>query len=409
MSPRCCVWIGGSSGLTRSYLDYVANSTDHAATNWIFLGHQNDAPRWLQTHTFLSYDLLRSPQDQWPAVLAALQSSCPEKWKDNGDNASFELCLVVGVRPPLLSYRTHRQSDGFNQLLVQGLEHLVEQLLRATTGTTRIIHISSVAAVNHLQAQCFLACDQDEVCPVHRHQNLSVTATIFQSHLHHLPAPYDRFKRACEILLDTLANGGSLVHLRLSAIFSNDESCIQCNALALQDICYCQGLTVPIDCNSSYNVAVALQQILSTPLQPTVRYYYYTRPASLGLRCRIPYGYYLNAYRHSYRTSQSSWTDSFRIPVVVTRAFVAVVHYLTKWIYWVPYIQSVDYLLQVSQYEHSFDCSPIVHDYPAIPGLEEGMEACFVRRRKLLPSYRFDFARYLHDLFVRPTETRKQR
>jgi hypothetical protein len=49
-------------------------------------------------------------------------------------------------------------------------------------------------------------------------------------------------------------------------------------------------------------------------------------------------------------------------------------------------LESIDYLLQVTLEEHTFDMTETVRDFPGILSVEESMEDCFRRRRKLLAS-----------------------
>jgi hypothetical protein len=192
-----------------------------------------------------------------------------------------------------------------------------------------------------------------------------------------LEAPYDRFKRACEEVIERLTIVPT-TNLRLSAIFSDDPRCIQCQALEIQSRI---GSYLPqcIDCNSSRNVAAAIRLILvqQEQKQQLASYYYYTRPAQYLQP--IPYGQYLVHYRRAYELWWYIW-----IPVWLVRAFVEAVHWITSWLQ-LPYLESVDYLLQVSYREHSFDCSDFVRDFPEIVNQEETIEACF-RRRKIFLS-----------------------
>ena len=49
-----------------------------------------------------------------------------------------------------------------------------------------------------------------------------------------------------------------------------------------------------------------------------------------------------------------------------------------------PYLESMDYLLQVTLNEHSFDMRETIRDFPMILDAEENMETCFRRRQRAL-------------------------
>ena len=49
-----------------------------------------------------------------------------------------------------------------------------------------------------------------------------------------------------------------------------------------------------------------------------------------------------------------------------------------------PFLESIDYLLQVTLDEHTFDMRETVKDFPMIRQAEESMDVCFRRRRAQL-------------------------
>jgi hypothetical protein len=250
-----------------------------------------------------------------------------------------------------------------------------------------VIHISSVAAVHHvIPHQMKRESDPDPAS-------------------HELHNPYDRFKRASEELvervvqkcnndydinsIDKSSDGipcWTYTNLRLGAIFSDDPNCIQCSALALQARVGSY-LTVPIDCNSSRNVACLLHVILKSCLPPQEKsciayslrpFYYYTRPTLY--QQPVPYGQFLVDYRRAHDIYWAIW-----IPVVMVQVFVKVFHVLSRYTgQWVPFVESVDYLLQVTVHEHSFDLTAISTDFPQLSQHEETIYECFRRRRQLL-------------------------
>ena len=104
--------------------------------------------------------------------------------------------------------------------------------------------------------------------------------------------------------------------------------------------------------------------------------YYYTRP--LLLQKPVPYGEYLVAFRKAHGlSSYAVWMPSWSV-----RMIVHLFHVVTNLFGgFVPYLQSVDYLLQVTTTEHSFDCSAVATDFGRSIE-EESILACFERRRR---------------------------
>ena len=271
--------------------------------------------------------------------------------------------VVISVRPPLVTALSTAEMDAYCVQLVQGLNVFLQALLAHNKKIQSILHISSVAAVNHLQAQ-HLVGTNDEPFP-------SSDA---------LEAPYDRFKRACEEVVEQLAATVSTVSLRLSAIFSDDPGCIQCQALGIQSRV---GSYLPrcIDCNSSRNVAAAVRLILASQQEKAqlASYYYYTRPVRQYPQ-PLSYGEYLSEYRRALDLWWYVW-----IPVWIVCFFVETVHWLARRIKSrLAFLDSIDYLLQVSYRDHCFDNSAFVADFPEIVDQEETIEECFRRRQKVL-------------------------
>jgi hypothetical protein len=312
--------------------------------------------------------------------------------------------IVVGIRPRLVSQRNFVQAWDSNQQMLHGLERFLQQLLllqnrdddngQKKRRRCRLLHISSVAAIHHVQEHKLVSiCEKDPTSA-------------------ELENPYDRFKRATEELVLSLAatannsqssssSSSSLpalmvTNVRLGAIFSDDKRCIQCNALHLQSPIGCY-LTVPIDCNSSRNVACLIHLMLkSESSSETLSWrpvYYYTRPTQY--QQPVPYGSYLADYRRANNVFWAIW-----IPVWFVQGVVAFVHWLymaiivgkkssswrrllEQWLYF-DYLAHVDYLLQVTVKEHSFDLTAIQTDFPQIAQLEESIHDCFRRRRKML-------------------------
>lgn len=198
--------------------------------------------------------------------------------------------------------------------------------------------------------------------------------------------PYDRFKRRSEEILDDLVVSSQqqypthcclrVTHVRLGAFFADDPYCIQCNALALQAHV---GFNLPtrIDCNSARNVAVLLRAMLDQPPVQAIRYFYYTRPLSFS--SPIPYAAFVVAYRRAYDISIDLW-----LPLIVLNWIIQSIHAWSEFWPFLPFLQSIDYLLQVTRQEHSFDVSLVGAAYPGVVAQEESMVECFRRRQYYL-------------------------
>ena len=188
--------------------------------------------------------------------------------RGDGGTASQIETLILGARAPLMSNDVAQHTAM--------LRHLGTLLDRAADhGVKRILHISSVAAVNHLRAQRGES-EEDPLPPLDEYQGQA----------------YDLYKRGCEDAITEACERRGLrhVHVRLSAVFSNDPSCIQVNAIASMARVGCY-LPVLLDCNSSRNVCVALRlllQRLEDEPERVRQVYYYTRPWGPPVPCTPP-------------------------------------------------------------------------------------------------------------------------
>lgn len=409
------LWIGGTSGLARTYFHAFVHSkdddndnddsnhppppTDKASTqktsaaaanknndidqasNWLVLGLEGTKPTWLPSETtYVACDLT--------SVTFSTKQQAKEFWIRYGHDVPGVNQIVVSVRPPLVSPFHQKALSHYVSRMLTGLEFLLEAVLASSRqqqhdhhGVQHIVHISSIAAVDHLRRQCLWSeSDPDPDCG-------------------ELDQPYDRFKRASEQMLEKLVQNQQqqphiieYTSLRLGAIFSDTPTCIQCTALALQARIG-PYMELPIDCNSARNASCLIrcilqrqpeqqrsdhrqQQLYPKTLRPI---YYYTRP--LHYPDPVPYGEYLVAYRQAH-DMRLVWS----IPPVLVRALVAAVHWWSQTVVgpWIPFLQSMDYLLQVTKDEHSFTSQAVRHDFPQLMAQEETITACFQRRRQQL-------------------------
>jgi hypothetical protein len=369
-------WIGGSSGLTRTYLNTFPTEP------WILLGRESAAPSWMYpSQQYIRCDLVELYDGSM--ALSQVLKEIDLCLENAGDCEIHE--IVIGVRPSLVSRRSHESAQIYNEKMLHSLKILLQSIILLYP-VHLMLHISSIAAVDHIPQQRLRSVNEPDPTS------------------HTLRYPYDRFKRGCEELVEDLARSTETLrrkriqytNVRLGAIFSDGPSCIQCTSLVLQ----CTTgpyLSTPIDCNSSRNVSHLFHLILSrfnhdaksfksSPqrLRPV---YYYTRCISQYPK-PVPYGEFFLAYRKAYGLA---WLPILLPLLVVKYGVVTVCHIWTELLrstlpsyLMPPFLESIDYLLQVTLHEHTFDMKETVQDFPAIVQLEETMEDCFRRRRALL-------------------------
>lgn len=365
------LWLGATSGFTRSFLNA------YRLTNWIFVGNERQPPEWMRPHlddvdsrnTYNCCDFTALEREDSDASVP-----CFLKWLHRQQNVGESRLrqIVVTVRPALVSTQTNAMAHQYGERLAQGLKLIlqstVNNIVAKSPNAITIIHLSSIAAVGHIQPHCL----RSETT-----ENDPASADLLY--------PYDRFKRKCEEDIELVSSSCNVqiqfTNIRSGAIFSADDpGCIQCQALALQAY---NGPLLPqrIDCNSSRNVASLVYLILQGTRQQHQNplklrsVYYYTRP--LHIHQPVPYGYFLQAYRQAY---QIHWY--INLPVWIIQGFVACFHGITNLLgFYVPYLESVDYLLQVTCNEHSFDMTAVQTDFPQLSILEETIKGCFQRRK----------------------------
>ena len=342
------LWLGGTSSLARTYIN------EFGSDNLILSGSKPDPPAWVDgcRRSYVALNLLTVTESE----AMSLMKDFPEI-----------SMIIVGVRPRLFAPFV---DPSLHHKMTQGLSLVIEVACKELDNLSFVLHLSSVAAVNHLQSQHYR----------------SETQPLTDLSLYRFP--YDIFKRRCEEEISEICQRNNVrnCHLRLSALFSDDPKCIQCCALDLQCRIGCY-LRVAIDCNSSVNVSRAIDlllvrsEALGNCADTSIKtMYYYTRP--LALRDPVPYGYYLQEFRRAHRLR---YTVS--IPQGVVTCFVSLFHWVASWncYFGLPYLDSADYLLQVASREHSFDCTLFAEDFPEIH--EESIHECFVRRNVVLKSY----------------------
>mmetsp|Transcript_9391 Transcript_9391/g.13350 ORF Transcript_9391/g.13350 Transcript_9391/m.13350 type:complete len:353 (+) Transcript_9391:129-1187(+) len=347
------LWIGGSSGLAKTYIYQNGYHQNGDSCPLILAGLEANAPEWIE------HEQIRNEWMQIDMRSAFSASSILDKTPRKIET------IILGIRAPLVHGGgvSFSSSNNHHEELLVGVEALIKTAI--AKGVKHILHISSVAAADHLRVQRQVT-ENDPLPPLESYK-----------------AGYDIFKRKSEDIISNICHNNNMMnycHLRVSAIFSDDVGCIQCNALLLQSRLGSY-LTTPIDCNSGRNISAAVRLVLKrwkeSPERNIQSIYYYTRPTLHP----VPYGDHLVDYRAAYNIHYAIW-----IPVWIVEAFVGLVHVLVShtWLRYVPFMVSIDYLLQVSSREHSFSNKRFRDDFPDIVNHEETIYDAFIRRRKIL-------------------------
>ena len=504
------LWIGGSSGLAQTYFNTFAkrgtvisgrrnhhrqrgragvggpNRDDEAAEDdesWILLGCERTLPDWILQlqqqqqdpghcnyhYIYCDFHQLEDSDLQrvWDDIHLTVRRSSSHSHSTTIDS------VVIGIRPPLVTYRTNSDAFRYNNSVVDGLHRFLQSLLSpppsllsqdaATTNIRLVVHISSIAAIDHIATQHLRSIRRnsngarDVTTPTKNNPNNSNNSNRVQKPQPQQPQPddpsytelqypYDRFKRQCEMMIEQLVqeinrNNHNInqnhhddhhtilyTSLRLGAIFSDSPHCIQCSALWLQYLFGGPYLSTPIDCNSSYNVSQLIHEILlsfapvttsttaattttsntTTTIKSLRPVYYYTRCVS-QYPYPVPYGEHFLSYRNVHGTPIGSSILPILVPqILIEYGVVRLLHVITLFLQWVqshcrrmtmwfsslssssspwsmvpPYLESMDYLLQVTVREHTFDMTETIADFPNVLRVEETVDECFRRRRRL--------------------------
>ena len=291
-----------------------------------------------------------------------------------------------------------------------------------------VLHISSVAVMDHTKCQLMLNEDHALPAPTQIEKNNTTNNNNNNNNSSCYSSPYDLMKRQTEDVITSTCKelGLKYVHLRISGVFSNEvpqdtdtdndtsssssssssSSCIQMSAIRIQSYvgCYIQ---TPLDMNTSRNVCHAMRLILDrldkSPLSSSSSssssssqfgnvVYFYTRPT---IRPR-PYGDNLV----SYRSAHNIWY-AIDVPDWFARIFLWTIIHVFRILasvggggsgrgrgrgsYYYLKLQdilgNVSYLLTVSMVEHTFDNSRVRSDFPELNSLEENITEGFIRIR----------------------------
>lgn len=344
-SPTTTLWIGGTSGLAQTFYHVYPE----AFSDMIITGMEQECPDALagvvKGYFWLNLSDPVSVQD----MVGRLKQEQSDLLKVD--------TLILSIRPPLITHCNHKQTW---QYLCKPMLDGLWTLLPHFKSVQRILHISSIAAIHHL------------------HSHVMVSAEATQPNSADLPYPYDRFKRACEEAVDHFSSSVTtlnkvnvhVTHLRLGAIFADNPNCIQCSALTLQTLVG-PLLSQKIDTNTCRNVARAMRALLqSNDMEVWKPIIYYTRCTPLP----VSYGSYLEAYRTAYDVRYYVNMPEWAVHLFIT-AFHVMAQYFGRWL---PYVESIDYLLQVILQEHTF-----VNNI-AVEFEQESILDGFRQRRRLL-------------------------
>ena len=393
------IWVGGTSALAQTYVEEILRCPDRdnaKKMQWnrrFVLASPNarNTKGSLGCISYLPLDLTK--RDSIEAFFDKLVGDRKYLFGSQDSNAAIRVTILFGARSSLV---TGSRDEHFS--LVQHLPYFLGQASQRFAShdgkilLVGVLHISSVAVMNHTQAQSLLT--EDAPLP----------------ELDSYASAYDVTKRMAEEKL-TLAcqklNIPSCVHLRISGIFSNEippTVCIQMAAIRIQ--AYLGSiLQTPLDMNTSYNVCHVIQLILdrmedksrnddSNQYSPGLHHtYFYTRP-TIDPK---PYGNNLVAYRSAHHI-----VYAIDVPDWCARIFMWALVYLFRgaarslvvmqgetnkkrhrWLDFVcEVLLNLSYLLTVSLVEHTFDNSRIRSDFPELNALEESIHEGFVRIRK---------------------------
>ena len=112
------LWIGGSSGLTWTFMNShgcpSSSSATKQAEDWILLGHEPTAPPWLpSTAQYYQLNLVQPVNSNF--IIQQLSNIKQ---------------VVIGIRPPLITSLTHPQNEVYSDILVAGLDSFLTVLMK---------------------------------------------------------------------------------------------------------------------------------------------------------------------------------------------------------------------------------------------------------------------------------------
>ena len=393
------IWVGGTSALAQTYVEEILRCPDRDNAKKMKYNRRFvlASPNARETNgslgciSYLPLDLTK--RDSIEAFFDKLVDDRKYLFGSQDPNATIRVTIIFGAQSSLVT-----GSKDEHISLAQHLPYFLDQASQRFVSHGKIVlvgvlHISSVAVMNHTQAQSLLT----EDAPLPKLDSYASAYDITKC------MAEEKLTLACQNL-----NIPSCVHLRISGIFSNEVPptvCIQMAAIRIQ--AYLGSiLQTPLDMNTSYNVCHVIQLILdrmedklrnddSNQYSPGLHHtYFYTRP-TIDPK---PYGNNLVAYRSAndiaYAIDVPDWCARIFMWALVylfrgiARAVVVVMQgemnkKRHKWLdFACEVLLNLSYLLTVSMVEHTFDNSRIRSDFPELNSLEESIHEGFVRIRK---------------------------
>ncbi len=387
LSSATTIWVGGSSALTQTYMEEIQDDSlqkDLVEGRRFVLAFRDvtslSENKKATNCTHLPLDVTQ--KESIDTFFDALLSDKTRHFGPLGINDTIKITIIFGIRCSLVT-----GSEEEHMSLVKYLSYFLHQAAASFQSDRRlhlsgVLHVSSVAVMDHTQAQSML--NEDAPLPPQLRY----------------ASPYDAMKRKTEDILSSTCKELKIVnctHLRISGIFSNEvppTSCIQMSAVRIQAYLGSH-LQTPLDMNTSYNACQAIRLVLDRmdDVQngnQLEQVYFYTRPT---IEPRA-YGDNLVAYRSAhnigYCISVPFWVASFFMwaAIYLFRGIASAGSALSgkrncKWLEFIcDLLNNLAYLLTVSMVEHTFDNSRIRRDFPELNLLEESVLEGFVRIRK---------------------------
>lgn len=127
------LWLGGTSSLARTYVN------EFGIENLVLVGSRPQPPRWVRecSTPYVTLDLVTVTSSQAESIMKTFPEIST---------------IIVGVRPRLF---TAFVDINLHLQMVKGLEVVVEAACQKLKNLKFILHLSSVAAADHLQSQKF--------------------------------------------------------------------------------------------------------------------------------------------------------------------------------------------------------------------------------------------------------------
>ena len=375
------LWVGGTSALAATYFEEQLDIATGAQKNgrstttrsFVLAAPHPPEPSWS--------DLLSRSSSRYVPLDMTCRSSIDEFFATLQEMkmASCITTIIFGMRASLIA---GCEIDHLS--MTNNIAYFLDTASVYFPELAGVLHVSSVAVMNHTQPQHML--NEDAPLPA---------LASYQS-------PYDVMKRTTEEVIADSSQKNNIrsVQLRISGIFSNEigHNCIQMSAIRLQAYVGCY-IRTPLDMNTGLNVCHAIRLLLErmeeSPSSPTMSrrrndnngedgpsrlrsIYYYTRPTIEPK----PYGQNLVDYRraHGICLKVDVW-EGFARPFLW-----AVIYCFGKLATlnqnFLCILDNIAYLLTVSLVEHTFDCSRIREDFPELTSAEETTFEGFARIKK---------------------------